>query len=35
MAAHTVLLEPWMNLLVLAGVCLAFSRGAAWQRRGG
>jgi alpha-1,2-mannosyltransferase len=27
MAAHTVLLEPWMNLLVLAGACLAFHGG--------
>jgi hypothetical protein len=27
MAAHTVLLEPWMNLLVLAGACLAFRGG--------
>ncbi|MDX6419823.1 MAG: hypothetical protein QOG28_4443 [Trebonia sp.] len=27
MAAHTVLLEPWMNLLVLAGTCLAFREG--------
>ena len=27
MAAHTVLLEPWMNLLVLAGACLAFREG--------
>jgi alpha-1,2-mannosyltransferase len=27
MAAHTLLLEPWMNLLVLAGGCLAFQRG--------
>jgi alpha-1,2-mannosyltransferase len=27
MAAHTLLLEPWMNLLVLAGACLAFQRG--------
>jgi hypothetical protein len=24
MAAHTLLLEPWMNLLVLSGACLAF-----------
>ncbi len=34
MAAHTLLLEPWMNLLVLAGACLAFRRGG-WRRRGG
>ena len=27
MAAHTLLLEPWMNLLVLAGACLAFRGG--------
>lgn len=27
MAAHTVLLEPWMNLLVLAGACVAFRGG--------
>ena len=27
MAAHTVLLEPWMNLLVLAGARLAFREG--------
>jgi alpha-1,2-mannosyltransferase len=27
MAAHTLLLEPWMNLLVLAGTCLAFRNG--------
>lgn len=27
MAAHTLLLEPWMNLLVLAGACLAFRSG--------
>ena len=27
MAAHTVLLEPWMNLLVLAGARLAFHGG--------
>jgi hypothetical protein len=27
MAAHTLLLEPWMNLLVLAGACLAFREG--------
>jgi alpha-1,2-mannosyltransferase len=27
MAAHTLLLEPWMNLLVLAGACLAFRQG--------
>ena len=27
MAAHTLLLEPWMNLLVLAGGCLAFTGG--------
>jgi hypothetical protein len=25
--AHTLILEPWMNLLVLCGVCLAFRRG--------
>jgi hypothetical protein len=25
--AHTLILEPWMNLLVLIGVCLAFRRG--------
>lgn len=25
--AHTLILEPWMNLLVLTGVCLAFSAG--------
>jgi len=25
--AHTLLLEPWMNLLVLTGVCLAFRDG--------
>ena len=27
MAAHTLLLEPWMNLLVLAGSCVAFRAG--------
>jgi alpha-1,2-mannosyltransferase len=27
MAAHTLLLEPWMNLLMLAGACLAFPQG--------
>jgi alpha-1,2-mannosyltransferase len=27
MSAHTLLLEPWMNLLVLAGACLAFRAG--------
>jgi hypothetical protein len=27
MAAHTLLLEPWMNLLVLGGACLAFRGG--------
>jgi len=27
MAAHTLLLEPWMNLLVLAGACVAFRAG--------
>lgn len=27
MAAHTLLLEPWMNLLLLAGACLAFRGG--------
>jgi hypothetical protein len=27
MAAHTLLLEPWMNLLILAGACLAFRNG--------
>jgi alpha-1,2-mannosyltransferase len=25
--AHTLILEPWMNLFCLAGVCLAFRRG--------
>ncbi len=25
--AHTLLLEPWLNLLALAGACLAFSHG--------
>jgi hypothetical protein len=25
--AHTLILEPWMNLLALTGVCLAFRRG--------
>lgn len=25
--AHTLILEPWMNLLVLIGACLAFRRG--------
>jgi hypothetical protein len=25
--AHTLILEPWMNLLLLAGVCAAFRRG--------
>jgi hypothetical protein len=25
--AHTLILEPWMNLLLLIGVCLAFRRG--------
>jgi alpha-1,2-mannosyltransferase len=25
--AHTLILEPWMNLLCLAGVCLAFRKG--------
>ena len=25
--AHTLILEPWMNLLCLIGVCLAFRRG--------
>jgi hypothetical protein len=25
--AHTLILEPWMNLLLLAGVCIAFRRG--------
>jgi hypothetical protein len=25
--AHTLILEPWMNLLLLTGVCLAFRRG--------
>jgi hypothetical protein len=27
MAAHTLLLEPWMNLLVLSGACVAFRGG--------
>src|ERR1700739_496397 len=27
MAAHTLLLEPWMNLLTLAGACVAFRDG--------
>ncbi|MGH3246204.1 MAG: hypothetical protein ACRDOI_08340, partial [Trebonia sp.] len=27
MSAHTLLLEPWMNLLVLAGACVAFRDG--------
>ena len=27
MAAHTLLLEPWMNLLILAGACVAFRDG--------
>jgi hypothetical protein len=27
MAAHTLLLEPWMNLLALGGACLAFRGG--------
>jgi hypothetical protein len=27
MAAHTLLLEPWMNLLVLSGACAAFRDG--------
>ena len=27
MAAHTLLLEPWMNLLVLSGTCIAFRAG--------
>jgi alpha-1,2-mannosyltransferase len=26
-AAHTLMLEPWMNLLLLVGVCAAFRRG--------
>jgi alpha-1,2-mannosyltransferase len=26
-AAHTLILEPWMNLLLLIGVCAAFRRG--------
>jgi alpha-1,2-mannosyltransferase len=26
-SAHTLLLEPWMNLCLLIGVCLAFRRG--------
>jgi hypothetical protein len=25
--AHTLILEPWMNLLLLIGVCIAFRRG--------
>ena len=25
--AHTLILEPWMNLLLLTGVCIAFRRG--------
>src|SRR3984957_18244090 len=25
--AHTLILEPWMNLLLLVGVCIAFRRG--------
>jgi alpha-1,2-mannosyltransferase len=25
--AHTLMLEPWMNLLLLIGVCIAFRRG--------
>jgi hypothetical protein len=33
MAAHTLLLEPWMNLLVLAGACLAFRDGRLASRR--
>jgi hypothetical protein len=28
MSAHTLLLEPWMNLLVLSGACIAFRDGA-------
>ena len=28
MSAHTLLLEPWMNLLVLSGTCAAFRDGA-------
>jgi hypothetical protein len=28
MSAHTLLLEPWMNLLVLSGTCLVFRDGA-------
>jgi hypothetical protein len=27
MSAHTLLLEPWMNLFALAGACLAFRNG--------
>ena len=27
MAAHTLLLEPWMNVLVLSGTCVAFRAG--------
>jgi alpha-1,2-mannosyltransferase len=26
-SAHTLILEPWMNLLLLIGVCIAFRRG--------
>lgn len=31
--AHTLILEPWMNLLCLLGVCLAFRRGHLASRR--